>query len=773
MSVNPGGQRSYVTGLIALACFSLVTAVLYFLKPVFMPLALAVLLTFMLTPMVLRLTRWGLPRVVSILLTVLFSFTLLGGLGWIVSRQVIGLTEQLPKYEHNIRAKIASFKKPRKDSSFSKAAEVIEHLKNDIDQKPAGTVAEETAAKAEKPVAVEVKQSQPSFQVLRTVFGPVLGPLGTVGMVVILVIAMLFQREDLRERVIKLVSGGQLNLATQAVDDAGKRISRYLIMNLIINATYGLPIGVGLYFIGVPNALLWGLLATLLRFIPFLGPWIAAAFPVALAIAVDPGWTKLLLTLGLFVTVELISNNVIEPWLYGQSTGISTVALIVAAIFWTWLWGVVGLFLSTPLTVCLIVMGKYIPGLRFLSDLLGSEPALALPARFYQRMLAMDRDELEELADEFLAEHSLEELYDEVIIPALSMAERDRHTGTLAEVRQQFIFQNTRELVEELGERQTSSDPQHLEKAIAPEFDSVLCVPARDDADEITALMLAQLLRLDGVGTKTLKVTTLAEECAGCVTPQVRAVCISALPPGALAPARQLCRRLRSQFNSLTILAGFWGHPVSARELESRFSRYCPGKVLTSLREARKELKAILDDKSPKPMTAAPIPPDEEKRLSELHRLDLLDTEPEELFDAVTREVAQAFGVPISLVSLVDSDRQFWKSQTGLPPDLAKARQSARETSICGHVVAANEVIVVEDVAKDVRFADNPFLKERGIRFYAGAPLRTASGHAVGSLCVIDTQPRQVSEADKMLLNNLAEKLMRTVEQRKATPIAA
>src|SRR5690606_5486547 len=325
--------------------------------------------------------------------------------------------------------------------------------------------------------------------------------LGVAGITIVLLVAMLLQREDLRDRFIKVVSAGRINVATQAVDDAARRVSRYLFLQLIVNATYGLPVGLGLWIIGIPNALLWGLLATLLRFIPFLGPWIAAIFPVTLAAAVAPGWEPLIYTILLFVVMEVVSNNIVEVWLYGSGTGISNLALLVAAVFWTWIWGPIGLFLSTPMTVCLLVIGKYVPGLRFLSMLLGSEPVLEPPAQFYQRMLSMDFDAMLECAAETVERNGATEFYDTVFVPALILAEVDRHRGSLAEVRQRFIFESGRDLIDELDRRAGAADEEDVPTVVpaGSRAPRVFIAAVRDDADELVAYMLQHLLRDHGI----------------------------------------------------------------------------------------------------------------------------------------------------------------------------------------------------------------------------------------------------------------------------------
>src|SRR5919202_347338 len=278
----------------------------------------------------------------------------------------------------------------------------------------------------QKPIPVEIRQPDPApLQVIQNIIGPLLEPLATTGIVVVFVIFMLLQREDLRDRLIRLAGADDLQRTTQALDDAAHRVSRYLVAQTIVNVTYGVPIALGLWFIGVPNPVLWGILAMVLRFIPYIGPWIAAMFPLALSVAVDPGWSMLLWTVGLFLAVELISNNLVEPWLYGSSTGLSAVAIVVAASFWTWLWGPVGLLLSTPLTSCLVVLGRHVEQLQFLDVMLGDRPALSPDENFYQRILAGDAEEVLGHAELILQQCSLSSYSDEVVLKALEIAARD------------------------------------------------------------------------------------------------------------------------------------------------------------------------------------------------------------------------------------------------------------------------------------------------------------------------------------------------------------
>jgi predicted PurR-regulated permease PerM len=607
--VQFGGNSDRFAGFIRLATFVLVVAVLRFAQEVLLPVAFAGLLAFLLSPLLVRLMRWHLPKLVAIIVTVSLAFSAIGGVGWVVATQAVSLVRELPNYEENLHRKIAALKQPHTPAVISRIAGMIENLQRDLKASAPERPVVSPPSNEPKPVPVEVKPTTPTpWELARELIGPVLRPLGIAGIVIVFVVAMLFQREDLRYRFIKLVSGGHLTVATEAIDDAATRVSRYLGMQLVVNAIYGVPIGIALFFIGIPNALLWGLLATLLRFIPFLGPWIAAAFPVALALAVDPGWSMLLYTLGVFVVMELISNYVVELLLYGASTGISNLALLIAAVFWTWLWGPAGLVLSTPLTVCLLVIGKYVPGLNFLDMLLGSEPVLDPPAQFYQRMLSMESEDMLDLALKHIEEHSIEQFYEDVFVPALLMSEEQRHRGTLPELRQQFIFQASRELIEELERQQepiapnAESDAVSGEPARLPASPSVLIMPARDEADEIVALMLVHLLRRRGTCAAIQVLGAPLEEAVAAIDQhRIHSVVISALPPSTVGAARQLCRRLRTHCPTLPIVVGVWRHHASLAELNERLRVTRPDEVVTTLTEAIAHLQTTPASTSPTP----------------------------------------------------------------------------------------------------------------------------------------------------------------------------
>jgi len=608
MGSSEPASGSRITTLAALV---IVVTALYFAREVFIPFALAVLLSFMLAPLVIRLRHWGLGRVPAVLAVVGLSVALMAGPAWLVTIQLYDLANKLPDYQLTIQTKLRSFKAPG-EGIVEKASRMFRETKKELNQSAkspdsSGEPEKSPTASPEAatPIPVEVHEREPtSWQLMRGLLGSIWHPLATAGIVLIFVVFMLVHREDLRDRVLRLVGLGRLSLTTQALDDAAGRVSRYLLMQLVVNVTYGVPLGIGLYLIGVPNAFLWGLMATLLRFIPYVGPWIAAIFPLALAFAVDPGWSMLLLSGGLFVVLELLSNNVVEPWLYGSSTGVSPVAIIVAAVFWTWLWGPVGLLLSTPLTVCLVVLGRYVARLEFLSILLGDEPVLTEEARLYQRMVAKDPDEAFELAQDYLQQHSLLEFYEQVVIPALILAEQDRERGVLDEDKQRHIWQNIRELVEDLADHKDVTDrtasekdaPASEEKRSFPEPEhlSVLCIPARNEADEIAAMILAQLLHRRGVGAKPLSATALTgEHLEELKENGLDLVCVSKVAAPGIRAVRYLCKRLRNNFPNLKIIVGLWGSDEDQTALRERLALPPTDTVIRTLSEAIEHITPV------------------------------------------------------------------------------------------------------------------------------------------------------------------------------------
>jgi predicted PurR-regulated permease PerM len=588
-------------------------AALYFTREILIPFAFALTLTFLLTPVVALLQRLHLGRVVSVLTTVLASIAVAGGIGWILANQVVDVAGQLPLYGHNIHAKIEAFHIPA-TGQLGRAAEsvkeIVRELTNPGTASPAGRNQKPTPT---SPMPVQMVQPPTTVWTdLRDLGTPVLAPLGRAGIVCIFTVFMLLKREDLRNRLLRLAGIGQLNVMTQALDDAAGRVSRYLLMQFLVNAGFGALFGLGLYLIGVPNPALWGALAAILRIVPYVGTLVAATLPIALSLAVFDGWLKPMLVFLLVASLETIVANFIEPWLYGAHVGISSLALLVTAVFWTVLWGPAGLILSTPLTVCVVVLGRYVPQLSFLHILLGDEPVLAAEAQIYQRLLAMDQSEAHTIVTNFLKGRPLVELYDSVLIPALSMAEQDRHKGAIDAAREEFLFLSVNEMIAEFSEYQGKESPSEEDSAPIPDAAErvdarILCLPAHDRADEITAAMLAQLLEQKGLATLSFPIggPSPNEWIALIEATRNDVVCISALPPYAFAPARAMCKQIRERFPKLKVVVCVWGFGGDALEAKARFERAQPDHLATSLAEAVEQAQKLVRPKSkPTPLVA-------------------------------------------------------------------------------------------------------------------------------------------------------------------------
>lgn len=605
--VAPGAAAiAQPSRLPTLAATAATVAVLYFASEVFLPLAIAILLTFALAPLVSRLRRAGLPRSVAVLGTVATAFLFLSVFSAVLAVQVSEVAQNLPTYQYNIIEKIRVLKEAGAESQiFERLSRVVERITTEISRPKPETALSPQPEPEPKPLLVEIFSPERPIETLRNIIDPLLGPLATTGLVIVVVIFMLFEREDLRDRFIRLVGYGDLHRTTEALQDAGARVGQYLLMQLVVNITYGIPLAIGLWLLGIPNAILWGMLAIVLRFVPYIGPVIAAILPLFLAFAAAPGWGLLVWTAALFIVLELVSNNVIEPWLYGSRTGLSPLAIIVAAIFWAWLWGPVGLVLSTPLTVCLVVLGRHVPQFEFLEILLGNEPVLDPKERLYQRLLAGDPDEATDNAEEMLEEKYLIEFYDTVAIPALLLAERDRLRGALAEPQVAQIAQSARTLVSNLEEI-ASEEEEEEEEGVGEDsgdgdeqYDlplgdgkSVLCIGGRGDLDDVTASMLAQVLRVQGAEVasashKDLKPGTIRElPSAG-----RNAILVSFLNQDSLRHAKFIVRRLKRIAPMSRIGIVLWHEEGASRTelIEELQADFVVSAIAESVREALSE----------------------------------------------------------------------------------------------------------------------------------------------------------------------------------------
>ena len=740
----------------ALLTGAAIIAALYFGRDIIIPLALALLLGFLLDPLVVRLKRWGLPRAAAVILVVTLTLGLIGLAGVFLGNQVSALSAELPTYQSNIRHKLRDLRASAdRPGMFDGALRTFDTVKKEVEQ-------ETPAAKAPAPLPrVQMVERVPSpMQQALNGLEKASGPLATAGIVLVFVVLILLDRLDLRDRLLRLW-GGSLHRSTDAMDEAGRRISRYLTMQLVVNLTYGLPMAIGLWLIGVPGAILWGAVAAVMRFVPYVGPMISAVFPIALSFAVDPGWTMVLWTIGLIVVLELISNNIVEPWLYGASTGLSAMSLIVAATFWTALWGPIGLIMSTPLTVCLLVIGRHLPRLRFLDVLLGSQPALDTPTRIYQRLIAGDVEEASDLAEEQIEEGSVVAFYSETALPVLRMASSDHASVATTEHRHRVVT-GMYALIDELQQDHpapASELPPHI-----------ACIGGKWEIDTMAARMLAHALSLEGQGTAWRGAGTVtADYIAGLELDGMQCVCVSYFSPQPQIQARHFCRRLRRRWPEAKIVLALWNAPPDLAGDEAAQALGADA-VVSSLDEAVVRISALTGARLSESFMDAIVPEADAERLAALRASGALDPRAQLLFDAAAQRAADIFDLPMAMVSLIDETMQHvggaWGTLSAAPgeetPTVRREDlEIPRAVTLCGHVVANARTLVVPDIAKDMRFAGNVVLRERGIRFYAGAPLCAEGGHVIGTLCLLDNEPHTLNPREARLLEAMADDLMK------------
>jgi predicted PurR-regulated permease PerM len=594
--VSPRGS-----GVRTAAILVAVIAILYLARGILIPLTFAVIVALVLSPTVAWLQKLGLGRFPSVLLMLAVSIAIAGGVGWVIFNELVEVVSDLPSYQQNIHNKIEAIRTPAK-GAVGRAAASVKELGKELSSAPApiappAPIHGRRNASNRPGVSVPVEiMAQPAneFEYVRQLAMPVLAPLGILGMVLIFSVFLLTEQNDLRNRLFRLAGLDHLNMMTQALDDATRRVSRYLMMQLLVNAIFGVLCGTGLYLIGVPYSVLWGAVAGILRIVPYVGSLVAGSLPLLLSLAVFDHWMPPLLVFLLFAVLELVTGNFVEPWLYGMHTGISSLAILLTTVFWAALWGPAGLILSTPLTVCVVVLGRHVPHLSFLHILLGDQPVLAAEAQVYQRLLAMDDHEARAVADVYLNEKSLAELYDSVIIPALTMAEQDRHKGALDPAREEFVFLSVREMIAEFSEQTATSEADsdaaadgELEPKRACAAGRILCLPANDEADEIAAVMLAQLLDQAGCTALSLPLEPSLQHLVAIVEPEPTDMfCISAVPPFAFAGARALTRLLQARFPRTKIVIGVWGFTGDTERALQRFQPKRPHKLVTSLANA-------------------------------------------------------------------------------------------------------------------------------------------------------------------------------------------
>ena len=629
----------------------IIISMLYFGRDIFVPVALAILLSFVLAPLVGILQRIHVPRGLAVVSVVILAFTLIFAMGSLLATQLTQLAGDLPRYQSTISEKIQSFRDTKAGrGTLERASDMLKDLSKELDKpkdapsasRGSGSVAGFNTPAPLTPVPVEVRQPDPgALESLRTLISPLVHPLATTGIIIIFVIFILLQREDLRNRLIRLAGSSDLQRTTAALDDAASRLSRLFLTQLILNGAFGVVIGIGLWLIGIPSAILWGILAAALRFVPYIGAVIAGAFPLALAVAIDPGWSMLLWTLALFLVVEPVVGHVIEPMVYGHSTGLSPVAVVASATFWTALWGPIGLVLATPLTVCLVVLGRHVERLEFLDVMFGDRPALSPPEIFYQRMLAGDPTEAAEKAEEFLKERSLASYYDEVALKGLQLAQADAERGALDQERLTKIRDAVNEFASDLSDQEdrppaksnstTDAEASSAVESVAENATNetlpilskeslppgwqgehpVLCVAGRSRIDEAAAIMLAQLSTTHGLaarveGAEALSTTNVFR----LDTTGVAIVCLVYLDANGPAHMRYSVRRLRRKLPKATIILGCWVKEIDPAALELLREGAKADLVAASLGEAVKlciEATGVKDQEASKQEMSATV----------------------------------------------------------------------------------------------------------------------------------------------------------------------
>jgi predicted PurR-regulated permease PerM len=580
MSPVRSTEVSRVGPLLGLAATVLI---LYVARGLLIPFAFALMLAFLLAPAVVRLEARRVPRVPAVAITGIFAFTLICGVGYVVVGQLLNVARELPAYRLNVQKKIASVHLPAAQL-LQNAFAAMEGIGGDI-ATGGGSATPNRGLVAQVQAVRIIDPNRNQLQAAVELLAHFLRPLATFGVVIVFTMYLLMERNDLRRRILLLAGISRIRLLNQALQDAATRISQYLLFQVAVNAVYGALFGMGLFFLGVPNATFWGVLAGILRIIPYAGTAAGVMLPLIVCVGTSPSWAAPLLLISLFLALELAATNVVEPWLFSSRTGISSLALLVMAIFWTLLWGWPGLILSTPLTVCIVVLGRHVPRMSFLHALLGSDAELSADALFYERLLALDQQEARAVANRFLEGKSLVELYDAIFIPALALVEQDRHQGGFDEVRCNFFFLSIGEFIAEFSSYSLGESPLlDAQTGMQQDF-AVVCIPAGDQADELTTHMLVQVMERAFHQTLYLPGSVSDEILSSLANEPSTVIFICAVPPFAFSQARTLCQRVRSRLPHNRVVIGLWNpaeDPERGNDL-TRFGSGRPTAVVNSL----------------------------------------------------------------------------------------------------------------------------------------------------------------------------------------------
>lgn len=748
--VNPGADnlladepelRFVIGGLAAALCI----AALHFGKDVLAPLAVAALLAFVMAPAVARLRRWRLPPLAAVGSVVGGTLVLSIALAVLVGQQLRVLGQDLPSYQKTIQSKLRALRPSGQPGALHDGLRLLGVVESEIEaarRALAATAPASTSSATARPAAVQRVQVEPTpatpLQAMGGLAATVLLPLAQVGLVVVLVFFMLLQRHEIRDRVLR-VMGNDLSRSAYALNDAAGRVSRLLVAQLLVNAGYALPLALGLWWIGVPGAWLWGLLGGVLRFVPYLGPAVAGLCPLVLAFAVDPGWEMVAQTLLLVLVLELLLNNVIEPMAYSRGTGVSSMAVLVSAGFWSLIWGVVGLAIATPLTVLLVVLGRHLGPLRILDQLLGSEPAFNVGMRLHQRLISGDVEEALELADQAHTPAGLVSFFDRAGLAALQVTLDPLRPIGRADHRHRVVSGMARLLQ---GLRQDGPP-------LVAEGPFVLCAGARNEFDTLSAEMLAHALRAHGVPARVLPAAALAADRIGDLALDgVAAVCVCSFSPTPLTHTRFVLRRLRRRVPGLPVLLTAWDRDAELGELVGQAGASTTGTVgpfnglmlAASVHESLARLRSLMP-----PQADLATVPDALAGASDVTLIDALSRGAQRALDV--------FGVDVVTLIFRDSLGSVQHASAGLPSRIAlDPAWLLGEGSPVLAALAGGQPLCVPDVARDAGFgADHP-LAQDGMRFFAAAPLRDPAGQVVGALALHALVPRSLRVDELNLL---------------------
>ena len=710
--------RTKVSPLQAMGAFALLAALLYFGAGIIVPLVLAILIAFALTPLVNWLNRkLRLPDPVAVILSVVVAALLLVMLAGIAGVQLARLAQELPRYQEVVSTKLEAVQ-----DQFGGGA-VLERV-NAIVEAFGQRLAEagSNGAVAGRPVPVVISNESAPLGLLTSVLGSIIGPVATVAIVVVFLVFLLMGRADLLDRFIRLVGSRDYARANIALADASKRVGRYLLVQLAVNCTYGLIFGLGLWLIGVPSAVLWGLLIVVFRYIPFIGALIIAVVPFGLAFAVDPGWNMLILSVGLFLVLDLTTANVIEPRLYGSSTGVSPIAILLSAMFWATLWGPIGLILATPMTVCLVVIGRHLPQFQFLDTLLGSEPVLTAPEQLYQRLLKGDTQGAIDSVESFLEEHDKRAFIEDVALPMLRLASVELTDRPEAMEQRRQLASSFDMVLEEIGEVEPPED--------AP----VLLVGGRTEFDEAAARLIAMLAAMDGTPTRVLPPLAIRPEAITRLDLEgVVAVALVFLGNDIRAHARYVSRRLSRKAADVHLVACALGPSMpdeTADKLHLDAVYRSPAETVSYLKEA------VPQATTPGTTHAAPL----------LRSAVLDDPKLAEML----RTIADQFEVPVATVNIVGDERG------------ARDKDAYRLTEL---VATTGMPLVITAEAEDEELRNNAYLQSNGIRLYASVPLALPSGEVVGTLTLLDHEEHEFGSSSLDALQARAGDVSRLVSE--------